>query len=122
MLNGLVRQQRFQVLQRQWLDISLGLLDISDQCVRHYGHELCSDIADQRFSFDQLYEEGEAGSPKMMVSCIRERLLPQGQSQADIPQTIGLHCRVIGKPGRFPALTKVSPYESSRPLTALTEG
>lgn len=37
-------------------------------------------------AFDQLYEEGEAGSPKMM--------------------TIGLHCRVIGKPGRFPALTK----------------
>lgn len=67
MLNGLVRQQRFQVFQRQWLDISLGLLDVPDQCVRHYGHELCRSTADHRFRFDQLYEEGEAGSPKMMV-------------------------------------------------------
>ncbi|OCF32488.1 hypothetical protein I316_05916 [Kwoniella heveanensis BCC8398] len=46
-------------------------------------------------AFDQLYEEGEAGSPKMM--------------------TIGLHCRVIGKPGRFPALTKFMEHIASKP-------
>jgi hypothetical protein len=34
MLNDSVRQQRLQVLQGQWLDISLSFLDIFDQCVR----------------------------------------------------------------------------------------
>jgi peptidoglycan/xylan/chitin deacetylase (PgdA/CDA1 family) len=37
-------------------------------------------------AFDVLYEEGEKGMPKMM--------------------TIGLHCRIIGRPGRFAALKK----------------
>ncbi|KAJ9137838.1 Glycoside hydrolase/deacetylase, partial [Coniochaeta hoffmannii] len=37
-----------------------------------------------RNAFDVLYEEGEEGAPKMM--------------------TIGLHCRIIGRPGRFKAL------------------
>ena len=38
-------------------------------------------------SFDVLYEEGTAGSPKMM--------------------SIGLHCRLIGRPGRLAALRRV---------------
>jgi len=37
-------------------------------------------------AFDVLYEEGEKGMPKMM--------------------TIGLHCRIIGRPGRLGALKK----------------
>lgn len=35
-------------------------------------------------AFDVLYDEGEEGSPKMM--------------------SVGLHCRLAGKPGRFAAL------------------
>lgn len=38
-------------------------------------------------SFDVLYEEGVAGAPKMM--------------------SIGLHCRIIGRPGRLAALRRV---------------
>lgn len=38
-------------------------------------------------SFDVLYEEGEAGQPKML--------------------SIGLHCRLIGRPGRAAALRRV---------------
>lgn len=41
-------------------------------------------------AFDVLYEEGEAGEPKMM--------------------TIGLHCRIIGRPGRFKALRDFVEY------------
>ncbi|PWO00697.1 glycoside hydrolase/deacetylase [Tilletiopsis washingtonensis] len=41
-------------------------------------------------AFDTLYAEGEEGSPKMM--------------------TVGLHCRVIGRPGRFPALRRFVEY------------
>jgi len=41
-------------------------------------------------AFDVLYEEGEAGEPKMM--------------------TIGLHCRIIGRPGRFKALKDFVEY------------
>jgi len=41
-------------------------------------------------SFDCLYAEGEAGSPKMM--------------------SIGLHCRLIGQPGRFMALQRFIDY------------
>jgi peptidoglycan/xylan/chitin deacetylase (PgdA/CDA1 family) len=41
-------------------------------------------------AFDILYEEGEAGEPKMM--------------------TIGLHCRIIGRPGRFKALRDFVEY------------
>lgn len=39
-----------------------------------------------RDSFDALYAEGEAGSPRML--------------------TIGLHCRLAGRPGRFIALKR----------------
>ena len=46
-------------------------------------------------SFDTLLAEGDAGSPKMM--------------------TIGLHCRIIGKPARFQALKRFVEYLSSRP-------
>ncbi|KAK4499178.1 hypothetical protein PRZ48_009691 [Zasmidium cellare] len=41
-------------------------------------------------AFDTLYEEGEEGSPKMM--------------------TVGLHCRIIGRPGRFKALRDFVEY------------
>jgi OHCU decarboxylase len=41
-------------------------------------------------SFDCLYAEGEAGSPKMM--------------------SIGLHCRLVGQPGRFQGLKKFVDY------------
>ncbi|OAL01214.1 chitin deacetylase 1 [Phaeosphaeriaceae sp. SRC1lsM3a] len=45
-------------------------------------------------SFDVLYEEGEAGAPKMM--------------------TIGLHNRIIGRPGRFKALQDFVKYISAK--------
>lgn len=41
-------------------------------------------------SFDCLYAEGQAGSPKMM--------------------SIGLHCRLVGQPGRFQGLRKFVDY------------
>lgn len=41
-------------------------------------------------AFDVLYEEGQAGEPKMM--------------------TVGLHCRIIGRPGRFKALRDFVEY------------
>ncbi len=44
-------------------------------------------------SFDALYAEGEAGSPKML--------------------SIGLHCRLIGRPGRVMALRRFLDYVSS---------
>ena len=46
-------------------------------------------------AFDTLLDEGKAGSPKMM--------------------TIGLHCRIIGKPGRFQALKRFVEYLDSKP-------
>jgi peptidoglycan/xylan/chitin deacetylase (PgdA/CDA1 family) len=45
-------------------------------------------------AFDVLYEEGEAGKPKMM--------------------TIGLHNRIIGRPGRFKALQDFVKYISQK--------
>ncbi len=44
-------------------------------------------------SFDTLYAEGEAGSPKMM--------------------NIGLHCRLVGRPGRTAALARFLDYVAS---------
>ncbi|WP_223426438.1 allantoinase PuuE [Tateyamaria pelophila] len=44
-------------------------------------------------SFDMLYEEGEAGAPKML--------------------SIGLHCRLIGRPGRAAALRRVIEHMKS---------
>lgn len=41
-------------------------------------------------SFDALYEEGQLGSPKMM--------------------SIGLHCRLVGRPGRIQALRRFIDY------------
>ena len=43
-----------------------------------------------RDAFDTLYEEGKRGQPKMM--------------------TIGLHCRLIGRPGRFASLLRFIDY------------
>ena len=40
--------------------------------------------------FDVLYAEGEAGAPKMM--------------------SIGLHCRLVGRPGRAAALARFLDY------------
>lgn len=45
-------------------------------------------------AFDVLYEEGQEGMAKMM--------------------TIGLHCRIIGKPGRFKALADFVDYISKK--------
>jgi len=45
-------------------------------------------------SFDCLYEEGKRGAPKMM--------------------SIGLHCRLIGRPGRAVGLTKFLDYISKK--------
>lgn len=46
-------------------------------------------------SFDALYAEGEAGAPKML--------------------NIGLHCRLIGRPGRIMALRRFLDYIQSKP-------
>lgn len=46
-------------------------------------------------AYEVLLAEGQAGTPKMM--------------------TIGLHCRIIGKPGRFMALKRFVEFLSSRP-------
>ncbi len=46
-------------------------------------------------SFDMLYEEGTNGAPKML--------------------SIGLHCRIIGRPGRAAALRRVIEYMQSHP-------
>lgn len=45
-------------------------------------------------SFDTLYEEGKAGAPKMM--------------------SIGLHCRLIGRPGRIKALERFIKYAQQK--------
>jgi peptidoglycan/xylan/chitin deacetylase (PgdA/CDA1 family) len=45
-------------------------------------------------AFDVLYDEGKEGMPKMM--------------------TIGLHCRIIGRPGRFGALKQFVEYIASK--------
>ena len=46
-------------------------------------------------SFDALYAEGAAGAPKML--------------------SIGLHCRLIGRPGRVMALRRFLDYAQSKP-------
>ena len=48
-----------------------------------------------RDTFDILYEEGLRGSPKVM--------------------NIGLHCRLIGRPGRFAALKRFINYINAQP-------
>ncbi len=47
-----------------------------------------------RDTFDTLYAEGEAGAPKMM--------------------NIGLHCRLVGRPGRLAALKRFIDYAQSK--------
>ena len=61
------------------------------------GHELTNKQAEQFFqylkdSFDVLYAEGET-APKML--------------------SIGMHCRILGKPGRFKALQRFLDYIQS---------
>ncbi|WP_136659351.1 allantoinase PuuE [Nitratireductor sp. XY-223] len=51
------------------------------------GHQFYAYLKD---SFDVLYAEGEAGAPKMM--------------------SVGLHCRLIGRPGRAAALARFLDY------------
>jgi putative urate catabolism protein len=51
------------------------------------GHQFFTYLKD---SFDQLHAEGEAGSPKMM--------------------SVGLHCRLVGRPGRAAALARFLDY------------
>ena len=50
-------------------------------------------------SFDALYEEGRSGSPKMM--------------------SVGLHCRLIGRPGRVQALRRFIEYVKGHDLVWL---
>ena len=45
-------------------------------------------------TFDVLYEEGEQGAPKMM--------------------SVGLHCRLVGRPGRAAALARFVDYVASK--------
>ena len=45
-------------------------------------------------SFDVLYQEGQVGAPKMM--------------------SIGLHCRLIGRPGRLQSLRRFMEYASAK--------
>jgi putative urate catabolism protein len=45
-------------------------------------------------SFDMLYEEGRAGAPKMM--------------------SVGLHCRLVGRPGRAAALARFLDYVQAK--------
>ena len=52
-------------------------------------------FAHLRDAFDCLYAEGEAGSPKML--------------------SIGLHCRLVGRPARLPALARFLDHVLSRP-------
>jgi putative urate catabolism protein len=47
-----------------------------------------------RDSFDTLYAEGEAGAPKMM--------------------SVGLHCRLVGRPGRAAALARFIDYVAGK--------
>jgi putative urate catabolism protein len=51
-------------------------------------------------SFDVLYEEGQAGTPKML--------------------SVGLHCRLVGRPGRAASLARFLDYVQSRPNVWLT--
>ncbi len=46
-------------------------------------------------TFDVLYAEGEAGAPKMM--------------------SVGLHCRLVGRPGRAAALARFLDYAAAQP-------
>jgi peptidoglycan/xylan/chitin deacetylase (PgdA/CDA1 family) len=46
-------------------------------------------------SLDVLYAEGEAGAPKMM--------------------SVGLHCRLVGRPGRSAALARFLDYVQAKP-------
>ncbi|WP_306120441.1 MULTISPECIES: allantoinase PuuE [unclassified Roseitalea] len=48
-----------------------------------------------RDAFDSLYEEGRAGRPKMM--------------------SVGLHCRLAGRPGRIMALRRFIDHASAKP-------
>lgn len=54
------------------------------------GHQFFNYLKD---SFDTLYEEGQAGQPKMM--------------------SIGLHCRLAGRPGRLRAVKQFLEYAKS---------
>jgi OHCU decarboxylase len=55
-----------------------------------------------RDTFDVLYAEGEAGSPKMM--------------------SVGLHCRLVGRPGRIKALADFIDHVRSRSAWIATRG
>lgn len=78
------------------------MLPYSYDCNDFKFHVLGSGFADPggflehlKNSFDVLYAEGEAGMPKMM--------------------TIGLHCRIVGRPGRFKALQEFVEYITKKP-------
>ena len=56
------------------------------------GHQFYAYLKD---TFDALYAEGEAGQAKMM--------------------SIGIHCRLLGRPGRIQALRRFMEYAKSQP-------
>ena len=67
-------------------------LDTNDsRCARNQGFDPADDFfLYMRDAFDALYAEGAAGQPGMM--------------------SVGMHCRLIGKPGRIAGLTKFLDY------------
>jgi putative urate catabolism protein len=67
-------------------------LDANDMRFATAGGFNCGDqfLAYLKDSFDTLYAEGERGSPKMM--------------------SVGLHCRLVGRPGRAAALARFLDY------------
>lgn len=69
------------------LIIPYGLDTNDSRCARNQGFDLADDFfIFMRDTFDTLYREGREGQPGMM--------------------SVGLHCRLIGKPGRIAGLTK----------------
>ena len=80
---------------RQHLIIPYGLDTNDSRCARNQGFDHTDDFfIYMRDCFDTLYEEGEEGQPGMM--------------------NVGLHCRMIGKPGRIAGLTKFLDYVMER--------
>ena len=87
---------------RQHLVIPYALDTNDSRCARNQGFDQMDDFYTyMRDCFDSLYEEGEEGQAGMM--------------------TVGLHCRMIGKPGRIVGLTKFLDYVIKRDKIWLTK-
>ena len=76
---------------RPHLIVPYGLDTNDSRCARNQGFDHADDFfIFMRDTFDTLYEEGEKGQPGLM--------------------NVGLHCRLIGKPGRIAGLAKFMDY------------